>query len=268
MKKLKIATLFIVTIILCAVMSSCAENSMLPDEVGSNEAETVSTAPTEAETEPESIAEEPEPDEAEEPMDELTAFANEILEELTPVLRTADDILNLHAIGYANDVIEIEMEDGFIRSYYKNVSPYDTIEACMEALHQCFTDELCERIYSRFFDMESEDYTYLFYVTDDGEVYTLGYADGIADHFLMPISGAEQVGEDVIIAKTVKTYYTGENDFEIELKKEDGVWRIDYFYNYDSIYLDKYGSDTRVKDYFSSSNLWAIPTTEKIQPPY
>lgn len=96
----------------------------------------------------------------------------------------------------------------------------------MGAMHECYTDEMCEKTYSTFFDMNNDDRWPVFYVNDDGVIYV---PDGEIYHirFTMPITSAEKAGDDKIITKTSIIQQDGNDEFEIGLKKEDGIWKVD-----------------------------------------
>lgn len=220
----KLLSTLIVAAIMLTVLSSCAENSN-----HSAESDTGNAGLTEASD----SVKDSESNSDEMQSDNITEQANEIITELTPALAITDDILSRQNIKFDEETIEAEDPDGYTDTYYKYPAPYDTVDACMEAMHECYTDEMCEKIYSAFFDMNNDDRWSVFYVNNDGVIYV---SDGEIYHirFTVPITSAEKDGEDKIIAKTSIIQQDGNAEFEIVLKKEDGVWKVDSLGSSDS----------------------------------
>ena len=214
---MKYLSLFITAIIFCISLSSCSENSNHSTESDTRDAALIESSDSAKDFESNS-------DEIQ--SDDITEQANEIIKELTPSLVTADNILSRQNIKFDEKTIEAKDSDGYTDTYYKYPAPYDTVDACMEAMHECYTDEMCERIYSTFFDMNNDDRWPVFYVTEDGVIYV---PDGEIYHimFTVPITSAEKAGDDKIIAKTSIIHQNGNEEFEIGLKKEDGIWKVD-----------------------------------------
>lgn len=207
----------IAVVMLAMVMTSCAGNGENPVQTNSDNASVSADAQTQ-----EGSLDENQSDDSE----DITEQANDIINQLASSLEVTDNILSRQNIKYDSETITASTPDGNSDTYYKYPSPYDTVDACMSAMKDCYTDEMCEKIRTTFFDMSNENRWLTFYVADDGSLYV---PDGEIYHtlFTTPIASAEKSGEDKIIAKTTVIEQTGTSDFEIVLKKENDEWKVD-----------------------------------------
>lgn len=172
-----------------------------------------------------------EPEAPVEPTDETTSLANDILANLE---RDRLITVNILAMNKTEPVMVIEGVDqyGNLReidgaTYIPMQEDYDTIDEIMEAFHKVYTNEKCETLYSQYLDENNTG----FMKEIDGKLYCIE-GDMVLAPYNLPIDSAERISETEILAKTTKTYDTGDVPYEITLKYEDGVWKIDKLIEY------------------------------------
>ncbi len=235
MKKIKalIISIVILSLICVSSLTGCAGKAPIEENSGTentsdtviNES-TISTSETEPADTTVSTKAESVPDVVDDPFDEeTTALANEIIDGLYDDFVIAANILNLNMTepsSYSDGVDEygnlIIDDSGW---YIRMKADYNTKEKIDEAMHKVFSNEKCDDISSRYLSEDSTTFKMF-----DGELYCI-MADKVYSAFKLPVESAVRISEDEILAKTIINYVGIDYPYEIILKNEDGVWKID-----------------------------------------
>ncbi len=186
------------------------------DETTASEETAVTTVATEPELSPAEL-----PEESDEEAEEL---ANKILEDMSDELSDAIGLVGLmHAAPYSSDDPDadaIEYDDG--RIFISLKDGYSTIDEFMTVLRRVYTEDRCERIYEKCF----ED-PYCTFVISDGKIYQELADYGSLFVFELPVAAAQKTGEDTLAAYVLQETDSGASCYRIDLKIEDGEWKID-----------------------------------------
>jgi len=190
---------------------------------------------------PEAPADIPESNPADEPADEptdeigdetdgedITALANEIIDNLFDDYKTVVDILNFNKTEPVSVVDGVDENGNLIQidgmNYIRMQADYDTIDEIIAAFKKVFTAAKSDELKEAYF---GEGKAFMKEV--DGVLYIIE-ADNIHHMFDRPVQTAQMLSEDEILATTTVTYEVvdvEQKPYEIILKKENGEWRID-----------------------------------------
>lgn len=177
--------------------------------------------------------EDPVDDLVDEPVDQaseedVTALANEIIDNLYDDYKTVVDILDFNKTEPVNVVDGVDENGNMIQidgmNYVRMQADYDTLDEILAAFNKVFTAAKSDDLKEAYF---GEGKAFMKEV--DGVLYIIE-ADNIHLMFDRPIQSAQKLSEDEILATTTVTHEVAEvmvRPYEIVLKKENGEWRID-----------------------------------------
>ena len=176
--------------------------------------------------------EDPEDDLVDEPVDQapeedVTALANEIIDNLYDDYKTVVDILNFNKTEPVSVVDGVDENGNIIQidgmNYVRMQADYDTLDEILAAFNKVFTAAKSDELKEAYF---GEGKAFMKEV--DGVLYIIE-ADNIHLMFDRPIQSAQKLSEDEILATTTVTHEVVDvivKPYEILLKKENGEWKI------------------------------------------
>lgn len=176
--------------------------------------------------------EDPVDDLVDEPVDQaseedVTALANEIIDNLYDDYKTVVDILNFNKTEPVSVVDGVDENGNIIQidgmNYVRMQADYDTLDEILAAFNKVFTAAKSDELKEAYF---GEGKAFMKEV--DGVLYIIE-ADNIHLMFDRPIQSAQKLSEDEILATTTVTHEVVDvivKPYEILLKKENGEWKI------------------------------------------
>lgn len=176
--------------------------------------------------------EDPVDDLVDEPVDQaseedVTALANEIIDNLYDDYKTVVDILDFNKTEPVSVVDGVDENGNMIQidgmNYVRMQADYDTLDEIIAAFNKVFTAAKSDELKEAYF---GEGKAFMKEV--DGVLYIIE-ADNIHLMFDRPIQSAQKLSEDEILATTTVTHEVVEvivKPYEILLKKENGEWKI------------------------------------------
>lgn len=161
------------------------------------------------------------------PEEDVTALANEIIDNLYDDYKTVVDILNFNKTEPVSVVDGVDENGNMIQidgmNYVRMQADYDTLDEILAAFNKVFTAAKSDELKEAYF---GEGKAFMKEV--DGVLYIIE-ADNIHLMFDRPIQSAQKLSEDEILATTTVTHEVVEvivKPYEILLKKENGEWKI------------------------------------------
>ena len=161
------------------------------------------------------------------PEEDVTALANEIIDNLYDDYKTVVDILNFNKTEPVSVVDGVDENGNMIQidgmNYVRMQADYDTLDEILAAFNKVFTAIKSDELKEAYF---GEGKAFMKEV--DGVLYIIE-ADNIHLMFDRPIQSAQKLSEDEILATTTVTHEVVEvivKPYEILLKKENGEWKI------------------------------------------
>lgn len=161
------------------------------------------------------------------PEEDVTALANEIIDNLYDDYKTVVDILNFNKTEPVSVVDGVDENGNIIQidgmNYVRMQADYDTLDEILAAFNKVFTAAKSDELKEAYF---GEGKAFMKEV--DGVLYIIE-ADNIHLMFDRPIQSAQKLSEDEILATTTVTHEVVEvivKPYEILLKKENGEWKI------------------------------------------
>lgn len=161
------------------------------------------------------------------PEEDVTALANEIIDNLYDDYKTVVDILNFNKTEPVSVVDGVDENGNMIQidgmNYVRMQADYDTLDEILAAFSKVFTAAKSDELKEAYF---GEGKAFMKEV--DGVLYIIE-ADNIHLMFDRPIQSAQKLSEDEILATTTVTHEVVEvivKPYEILLKKENGEWKI------------------------------------------
>lgn len=161
------------------------------------------------------------------PEEDVTALANEIIDNLYDDYKTVVDILNFNKTEPVSVVDGVDENGNMIQidgmNYVRMQADYDTLDEILAAFNKVFTATKSDELKEAYF---GEGKAFMKEV--DGVLYIIE-ADNIHLMFDRPIQSAQKLSEDEILATTTVTHEVVEvivKPYEILLKKENGEWKI------------------------------------------
>lgn len=161
------------------------------------------------------------------PEEDVTALANEIIDNLYDDYKTVVDILNFNKTEPVSVVDGVDENGNMIQidgmNYVRMQADYDTLDEILAAFNKVFTAAKSDDLKEAYF---GEGKAFMKEV--DGVLYIIE-ADNIHLMFDRPIQSAQKLSEDEILATTTVTHEVVEvivKPYEILLKKENGEWKI------------------------------------------
>ncbi len=161
------------------------------------------------------------------PEEDVTALANEIIDNLYDDYKTVVDILNFNKTEPVSVVDGVDENGNMIQidgmNYVRMQADYDTLDEIIAAFNKVFTAAKSDELKEAYF---GEGKAFMKEV--DGVLYIIE-ADNIHLMFDRPIQSAQKLSEDEILATTTVTHEVVEvivKPYEILLKKENGEWKI------------------------------------------
>lgn len=161
------------------------------------------------------------------PEEDVTALANEIIDNLYDDYKTVVDILNFNKTEPVSVVDGVDENGNIIQidgmNYVRMQADYDTLDEIIAAFNKVFTAAKSDELKEAYF---GEGKAFMKEV--DGVLYIIE-ADNIHLMFDRPIQSAQKLSEDEILATTTVTHEVVEvivKPYEILLKKENGEWKI------------------------------------------
>lgn len=176
--------------------------------------------------------EDPVDDLVDEPVDQaseedVTALANEIIDNLYDDYKTVVDILDFNKTEPVSVVDGVDENGNIIQidgmNYVRMQADYDTLDEILAAFNKVFTAAKSDELKEAYF---GEGKAFMKEV--DGVLYIIE-ADNIHLMFDRPIQSAQKLSEDEILATTTVTHEVVDvivKPYEILLKKENGEWKI------------------------------------------
>ncbi len=161
------------------------------------------------------------------PEEDVTALANEIIDNLYDDYKTVVDILDFNKTEPVSVVDGVDENGNMIQidgmNYVRMQADYDTLDEIIAAFNKVFTAAKSDELKEAYF---GEGKAFMKEV--DGVLYIIE-ADNIHLMFDRPIQSAQKLSEDEILATTTVTHEVVEvivKPYEILLKKENGEWKI------------------------------------------
>lgn len=161
------------------------------------------------------------------PEEDVTALANEIIDNLYDDYKTVVDILNFNKTEPVSVVDGVDENGNMIQidgmNYVRMQADYDTLDEILAAFNKVFTAAKSDELKEAYF---GEGKAFMKEV--DGVLYIIE-ADNIHLMFDRPIQSAQKLSEDEILATTTVTHEVVDvivKPYEILLKKENGEWKI------------------------------------------
>ncbi len=161
------------------------------------------------------------------PEEDVTALANEIIDNLYDDYKTVVDILNFNKTEPVSVVDGVDENGNIIQidgmNYVRMQADYDTLDEILAAFNKVFTAAKSDELKEAYF---GEGKAFMKEV--DGVLYIIE-ADNIHLMFDRPIQSAQKLSEDEILATTTVTHEVVDvivKPYEILLKKENGEWKI------------------------------------------
>ena len=161
------------------------------------------------------------------PEEDVTALANEIIDNLYDDYKTVVDILNFNKTEPVSVVDSVDENGNIIQidgmNYVRMQADYDTLDEILAAFNKVFTAAKSDELKEAYF---GEGKAFMKEV--DGVLYIIE-ADNIHLMFDRPIQSAQKLSEDEILATTTVTHEVVDvivKPYEILLKKENGEWKI------------------------------------------